>query len=177
MLQHSRTSSGQKEPTDINALTDEYLRLAYHGLRAKDKSFNAIMKTDFDESISKVNIIPQDIGRVILNLINNAFYAVDEKKKRFSIGSTPDGYGPTVSVGTRRKNDKIEIFVKDNGNGIPQKVLDKIFQPFFTTKPTGQGTGLGLSLSYDIVKAHGGEIKVNTKEGEGSEFIIQLRTI
>jgi two-component system NtrC family sensor kinase len=172
MLQHSRTSSGQKEPTDINALADEYLRLAYHGLRAKDKSFNATTKTDFGENIGTVNIIPQDIGRVILNLINNAFYAVDEKKKL-----NQQGYEPTVSVSTRRNNGKVEINVKDNGNGIPQKVLDKIFQPFFTTKPTGQGTGLGLSLSYDIVKAHGGELKVETKEGEGSNFIIHLPVV
>jgi signal transduction histidine kinase len=169
MLQHSRSSSGQKEPTDINALCDEYLRLAYHGLRAKDKSFNAIMKTDFDNSIGSINIIPQDIGRVVLNLINNAFYVVDEKKKLSS-----NGYEPTVSVSTKRINGKMEIKVADNGSGIPQKVLDKIFQPFFTTKPTGEGTGLGLSLSYDIVKSHGGEIKVNTKEGEGSSFIISI---
>lgn len=170
MLQHSRTSSGQKELTDINALCDEYLRLAYHGLRAKDKSFNAKFETDFDNSIGKLNIIPQDIGRVILNLINNAFYAVSEKKKQL------DGaYEPTVIVGTKKLNDKVEIGVKDNGNGIPSKVIDKIFQPFFTTKPTGQGTGLGLSLAYDIItKGHGGELKVETKEGEGSEFIIQL---
>ena len=170
MLQHSRTSSGVKEPTDINALADEYLRLAYHGLRAKDKSFNATMKTDFDESIGNINIIPQDIGRVILNLITNAFYAVTEKKEAIRT----DVYDPTVSVSTKKVGDKVLISVKDNGNGIPQKVLDKIFQPFFTTKPTGQGTGLGLSLSYDIIKAHGGELKVETKEGEGAEFIIQL---
>src|SRR5688572_23846298 len=163
MLQHSRANSGQKEPTSINALADEYLRLSYHGLRAKDKSFNAHFETDFDSRIDKIDIIPQDIGRVILNLINNAFYAVDEKKKKIG-----EGYEPTVSISTKKNNGKVEIGVKDNGNGIPQKVLDKIFQPFFTTKPTGQGTGLGLSLSYDIVKAHGGEIKVNTKEGEGS---------
>jgi len=169
MLQHSRTSTGQKEPTDINALADEYLRLAYHGLRAKDKSFNADIKTDFDETIGKINIVPQDIGRVVLNLINNAFYAVDEKKKQNQIG-----YEPIVSVSTKKSNGKVEIKIADNGNGIPQKVLDKIFQPFFTTKPTGQGTGLGLSLSYDIVKAHGGELKVETKVGEGSEFTIQL---
>src|SRR5688572_1354731 len=169
MLQHSRSSSGQKESTDINALADEYLRLAYHGLRAKDKSFNATMKTDFDSSIGKINIIPQDIGRVVLNLINNAFYAVDERKRKIG-----DGYEPTVSVSTKKEKDKVEIKVKDNGNGIPQRVLDKIFQPFFTTKPTGQGTGLGLSLSYHIVKAHGGELKVETKEGEESVFIIQL---
>ena len=169
MLQHSRTSSGQKEPTDINALADEYLRLSYHGLRAKDKSFNATMKTDFDQSIVNINIIPQDIGRVVLNLINNAFYVVDEKKKQ-----TPNGYEPTVSVSTKKVNEKVELKVADNGNGIPQKLLDKIFQPFFTTKPTGQGTGLGLSLAYDIVKAHGGEIKVETKVGEGAEFIIEL---
>ena len=170
MLQHSRSSNGIKESTDINTLCDEYLRLAYHGLRAKDNSFNAITKTDFDDNIGKINIIPQDIGRVVLNLISNAFYAVDEKKKKIG-----DDYEPTVTVSTRKLNGKIEIEVADNGNGIPQKVLDKIFQPFFTTKPTGQGTGLGLSLSYDIVKAHGGEIKIETKEGEGSKFVIQLQ--
>jgi signal transduction histidine kinase len=169
MLQHSRSSSGKKEPTDINTLADEYLRLAYHGLRAKDKSFNAKFETELDNSIGKINIISQDIGRVMVNLINNAFYVVDEKKKL-----NPTGYEPAVSVSTKKVDDKVFISVKDNGNGIPQKVLDKIFQPFFTTKPTGQGTGLGLSLSYDIVKAHGGELKVETKEGEGSEFIIVL---
>ena len=169
MLQHSRSSSGIKEPIDINALADEYLRLAYHGLRAKDKSFNATMKTDFDESIGNINIVPQDIGRVILNLITNAFYAVNEKKKQIG-----DIFEPIVIVTTKKINSNIEIRVIDNGNGIPQKVLDKIFQPFFTTKPTGQGTGLGLSLAYDIVNAHGGELKVETKEGEGSEFVITL---
>ena len=169
MLQHSRSSSGQKEPTDINKLADEYLRLAYHGLRAKDKTFNATMKTDFDENIGNINIIPQDIGRVILNLITNAFYAVDEKKK-----SGIEGYEPTVSVSTKKVDDNVFVSVKDNGNGIPEKVLEKIFQPFFTTKPTGQGTGLGLSLAYDIVKAHGGELKVETTEREGSKFIITL---
>ncbi|HEY6063231.1 MAG TPA: ATP-binding protein, partial [Chitinophagaceae bacterium] len=169
MLQHSRSSSATKEPTDINKLADEYLRLAYHGLRAKDKSFNAIIKTDYDESIGNINVIPQDIGRVILNLITNAFYVVTEKKKQ-----NTNGYEPTVSVSTKKTGDQVEIRVKDNGSGIPQKVLDKIFQPFFTTKPTGQGTGLGLSLSYDIVKAHGGELKVETKEGSGAEFIIIL---
>jgi signal transduction histidine kinase/ketosteroid isomerase-like protein len=169
MLQHSRSSSGVKEPADINVLADEYLRLAYHGLRARDKSFNAIMKTDFDNTIGKINIVPQDIGRSVLNLITNAFYAVAEKKKQ-----NAEGYEPTVTVTTKRINGRIEIRVADNGNGIPQKVLDKIFQPFFTTKPTGQGTGLGLSLSYDIIKAHGGEINVETKEGEGSDFFIFL---
>ena len=169
MLQHSRSSSGVKELTDINALADEYLRLAYHGLRAKDKTFNAAMKTDYDESIGLIKIMPQDMGRVILNLITNAFYAVTERKKL-----QPDNYEPIVSVSTKKTGTAIEINVKDNGPGIPQRVLDKIFQPFFTTKPTGQGTGLGLSLSYDIVKAHGGELKVETKEGEGSEFIIVL---
>jgi len=169
MLQHSRSSSGVKEPADINVLADEYLRLAYHGLRAKDKSFNATMKTDYDETIGKINIVPQDVGRSVLNLITNAFYAVTEKKKQ-----NAEGYEPTVTVTTKRINGKVEIRVVDNGNGIPQKVLDKIFQPFFTTKPTGQGTGLGLSLSYDIVKAHNGELKVETNEGEGSEFIIFL---
>jgi signal transduction histidine kinase/ligand-binding sensor domain-containing protein len=169
MLQHSRSSSGVKEPTDINALADEYFRLAYHGLRAKDKSFNATMKTDFDESIANINVIPQDIGRVLLNLYTNAFYVVTEKKKQAG-----DNYEPKVSVSTKKWTDKVEIRVKDNGNGIPQKVLDKIFQPFFTTKPTGQGTGLGLSLSYDIIKAHSGELKAETREGEGAEFIILL---
>jgi len=176
MLQHSRTSSRQTEPTDINALADEYLRLAYHGLRAKDKSFNAITKTEFDNSIGKINVVPQEIGRVILNLINNAFYAVDEKKTlRQAQG---DNYEPTVSVSTKKVNGKVEIKVSDNGNGIPQKVIDKIFQPFFTTKPTGQGTGLGLSLAYDIItKGHGGELKVKTKEGEETTFIIILPNI
>jgi signal transduction histidine kinase len=179
MLQHSRTSTGVKEPTDINALADEYLRLAYHGLRAKDKTFNAKFETDFDEGIGKVNVISQDIGRVILNLITNAFYVVNEKSHQ-----NISGYEPTVTVSTRLESVTlagitgitkiIKIIVKDNGNGIPQKILDKIFQPFFTTKPTGQGTGLGLSLSYDIVKAHGGEIKVNTKENEGTTFTIEI---
>ena len=172
MLQHSQSSSGIKEPTDINKLADEYLRLAYHGLRAKDKSFNAIMKTDFDETIGNINIIPQDIGRVILNLINNAFYTVTEKNALATSAGQP--YEPTVSISTKNAGDKVLISVKDNGNGIPQKVVDKIFQPFFTTKPTGQGTGLGLSLSYDIVKAHGGKISVQKKEGSYTEFIIEL---
>ena len=170
MLQHSRISTGQKEPADINALADEYLRLSYHGMRAKDKGFNATIKTDFDRATGLVHIIPQDIGRVLLNLYNNAFFALAEKKKQ----QNEDGYEPTISINTNRINDKVEITVKDNGNGVPQNIVDKIFQPFFTTKPTGQGTGLGLSLSYDIIKAHGGEIKVETKEGEGSEFIVWL---
>jgi len=211
MLQHSQAVSGKKELTDINALADEYKRLCYHGLRAKDKNFNATIKTDFDEGVGLINIIPQDIGRVILNLINNAFYAVNEKSKFYGTAAVNarlnesfgqekkqkniEGYEPTVSITTKKIGDKVEISVNDNGNGIPQKVLDKIFQPFFTTKPTGQGTGLGLSLSYDIVKAHGGtitvntnyyppggEIKVKTKparagtdgEEEGAAFIISL---
>jgi signal transduction histidine kinase len=176
MLQHSSGGSGKKEPTNINALCDEYLRLSYHGLRAKDKSFNATMKTEFDESIGNINIIPQDMGRVILNLITNAFYVVNEKSIAESGKLNAEGksYEPTVTVCTKKVKDKLEVKVADNGAGIPHKILDKIFQPFFTTKPTGQGTGLGLSLSYDIVKAHGGELKVETKEGEGSTFIIQL---
>jgi len=170
MLQHSRTSSGQKEVTDINALCDEYLRLAYHGLRAKDKSFNAAMKTEYDDSIGLIKIIPQDVGRVILNLINNAFYAVTEKKDH-----NYNGYEPVVSVSTKKNGNKVSIAVADNGMGIQQKILDKIFQPFFTTKPTGQGTGLGLSLSYDIVtKGHGGELKVETNEGEGTTFTVSI---
>ncbi len=169
MLQHSRASTGQKELTDINVLADEYLRLSYHGMRAKDKLFIATIKTDFDERLNKIDIIPQDIGRVLLNLYNNAFYAVIEKRKL-----QPEGYETTVSVSTKKIGNKIRIIVKDNGNGIPQNIVDKIFQPFFTTKPAGQGTGLGLSLSYDIIKAHGGELTVETKEGEGSKFVIQL---
>jgi two-component system NtrC family sensor kinase len=172
MLQHTRMTAGQKELTDINALADEYLRLGYHGLRAKDKSFNTTLQTDFNKNSGKINIVAQDIGRLLLNLYNNSFYAVTEKKN--ALGSMPGVYEPTVSVSTERVGDKIEIRVKDNGNGIPQKVLDKIFQPFFTTKPTGQGTGLGLSLSYDIIKAHGGEITVEAAENEGTEFKIIL---
>jgi signal transduction histidine kinase/ketosteroid isomerase-like protein len=168
MLQHSRSSSGTKEPTDINALADEYLRLAYHGLRAKDKSFNAELVTDFDNTIGKIHVIPQDIGRVILNLITNGFYAVNEKKQK------DEDYKPIVSVSTKKIGDYLEIKVTDNGNGIPKEVVDKIFQPFFTTKPTGQGTGLGLSLSYDIVKAHGGSLTVISSEGKGSEFSFTL---
>ena len=170
MLQHSRSNSGEKEPTDINALADEYLRLAYHGLRAKNKSFNATMKSDFDNNIGSINIIPQDIGRVILNLITNAFYAVNEKNNQ-----QIENYQPTVSVSTKKADNKVIINVADNGNGIPQNVVDKIFQPFFTTKPTGQGTGLGLSMSYDIItKGHEGELKVETKEREGTTFIIEI---
>jgi signal transduction histidine kinase len=177
MLQHSRASTGKKEQADINALTDEYLRLSYHGMRAKDKSFNATLQTDFDESIGKINVVPQDIGRVMLNFFNNAFYAVMEKKKNLTGLQDLSGlnnYEPTVFVSTKKLDSKIEIRVRDNGIGIPQKVVDKIFQPFFTTKPTGQGTGLGLSLSYDIIKAHGGEIKVETKVDEFAEFIFSL---
>ncbi|MES2881281.1 MAG: ATP-binding protein [Bacteroidota bacterium] len=187
MLQHSRTSSGVKEPTNINKLADEYLRLAYHGLRAKDKTFNVTLETNYDESIGKIDIIPQDIGRVILNLVTNAFYAVSAKAS--AVADTVNGklnaespkpavdagaYIPLVTLATKNLNNKIEIRVADNGNGITQNIVDKIFQPFFTTKPTGQGTGLGLSLAYDIVKAHGGELKVETKEGTGSTFIITL---
>jgi signal transduction histidine kinase/ligand-binding sensor domain-containing protein len=183
MLQHSRINTGQKELTNINALADEYLRLAYHGLRAKDKTFNAVLKTDFDPDLPKVEVVPQDIGRVLLNLINNAFYAVSTQNQSASSNLTglentmaSEAYQPTVTVSTRKTANGIEISVKDNGNGIPDEIKDKIFQPFFTTKPTGQGTGLGLSLSYDIVKAHGGELRVETKEGFGTEFIIVLPT-
>ena len=178
MLQHSRTSSGQKEPTDINALCDEYLRLAYHGLRAKDKSFNAKFETNFDESLPKINVVPQEIGRVILNLINNAFYACTERSRASTSSaetSSADKYDPTVTVSTKKENNHVIISVKDNGTGIPSTIKDKIFQPFFTTKPTGSGTGLGLSLAYDIVtKGHGGELKVESKEGEGTTFTIKI---
>jgi signal transduction histidine kinase/ligand-binding sensor domain-containing protein len=174
MLMHSRSGSGQKEPTDINALVDEYLRLSYHGLRAKDKSFNAAFETHFDPNLPKVEVVPQDIGRVLLNLINNAFYAVDHRNK--SLSGLDIDYKPTVTVATKNLGDKIEISVKDNGTGIPDDIKGKIFQPFFTTKPTGLGTGLGLSLSYDIVKSHGGGIKVESRKEKGSEFIINLLT-
>jgi signal transduction histidine kinase len=171
MLQHSKASSGQKELTNINSLADEYLRLSYHGFRAKDKSLNVVLKTDFDESVGKINIVPQDIGRVLLNVYNNAFYAVNEKMK-----TAEETYQPTVIIQTKKINDKVEIKVSDNGNGIPKNIVDKIFQPFFTTKPTGQGTGLGLSLSYDIIKAHDGDLRVESEEGKGSVFLIQLPT-
>lgn len=175
MLQHSRISSGQKELTDINALADEYLRLAYHGLKAKDKTFNANFRTDFDESLPKISIIPQDIGRVLLNIINNAFYAVNEKAK-----TADENYEPLVTIASQnpspreRGGDKVLLTISDNGKGIPKNIIDKIFQPFFTTKPTGQGTGLGLSLAYEVVKAHGGELNVKTEEGEKTEFIVSL---
>jgi signal transduction histidine kinase len=171
MLQHSRQSSGQKEHTDINALCDEYLRLSYHGLRAKDKSFNAEFETKFDAALAPISVVPQDIGRVILNLINNAFYAVNERQKN----EKDSEYKPRVTLTTKKQADQVVIEVADNGTGMPEQVKEKIFQPFFTTKPTGEGTGLGLSLSYDIVtKGHGGELRVETKEGMGTEFIIQL---
>lgn len=170
MLQHSRSSNGKKESTDINALMDEYLRLAYHGLRAKDKSFNATLLTDFDKAIEKVSVIPQDIGRVILNLITNAFYVVDEKKK-----SGIENYEPTVTISSKKGDSFIELKVMDNGNGIPEPILNRIFEPFFTTKPTGKGTGLGLSMSYDIItKGHGGELKVETQKEIGTTFTITL---
>jgi len=171
MLQHSRTSSDVKEHTNINILADEYLRLSYHGLRAKDKSFNAGFKTEFDASLPKVNVIAQDIGRVLLNLINNAFHASSAK----ALAKADPNFKPLVIVSTKNLDDKIEIRVKDNGSGIPQNIMDKIFQPFFTTKPTGEGTGLGLSLSYDIItKGHGGTLNVETQEGKGTDFIIHL---
>ena len=170
MLQHSRSSSGKKEPTDINKLIDEYFRLGYHGLRAKDKSFNATLETNYDETLEKIDVIPQDIGRVILNLFINAFYAVDERKSK----SASQDYKPTVSISTEKLKDNVVILVKDNGIGIPKEALDKIFQPFFTTKPSGKGTGLGLSMSYDIIKAHNGNISVDTKANIGTEFKITL---
>ncbi len=170
MLLHSRQSSGQQEPASINLLADEYLRLSYHGVRAKDKTFNATIHTDFDDQIGLVNMVPQDIGRVFLNLFNNSFYAIAEKRKMQT-----NGYEPTIDVSTEKKGQVLEIKIKDNGPGIPRKFLDKIFQPFFTTKPTGEGTGLGLSLSYEIItKGHGGTIHIDTKEGEFTEFIITL---
>ncbi len=171
MLQHSQKGGGIRESTDINSLCDEFLRISFHGFRAKDKGFNSSMQTKFDPTIEKINIIPQDLGRVLLNLFNNAFYAMAEKKK--AIGNT-DGYEPILMLQTKKWNDRVEIRIKDNGTGIPQGIVDKIFQPFFTTKPTGLGTGLGLSLSYDIIKAHGGDISILTTEGGGTEFVIQV---
>ncbi|HQU54285.1 MAG TPA: ATP-binding protein, partial [Saprospiraceae bacterium] len=162
MLQHSRSSSGEKELTDINALCDEYLRLAYHGMRARDKSFNAALKTDFDPQLPGVEVVSQDIGRVLLNIINNAFQAMQGVNN------------PVISISTKRRDEQIEIRITDNGPGIPDSIKDKIFQPFFTTKPTGQGTGLGLSLAYDIIKAHGGEMLMESEEGKGTEFTIRL---
>jgi C4-dicarboxylate-specific signal transduction histidine kinase len=173
MLQHARASTGKKEPTDINKLAEEYLRLSFQGMRAKDKSFNAAIETHFDNTLGQVTIVPQDIGRVLLNLFNNAFYAVQEKKAKLN-----GTYEPVVSVRTNKDSNSVQIIVKDNGTGMPQQVADKVFQPFFTTKPTGEGIGLGLSLSYDIVtKGHGGELKVESKEGEGTEFVVQLPII
>ncbi len=171
MLEHSRNSSGQKEDIDINVLADEYLRLAYHGLRAKDKSFNAKFETDFDDSIGKIEIIPQDIGRVMLNLINNAFYAVSDRNEKES----DESYQPTVKVTTRKLKDQVKITVEDNGSGIPQEIKDKIFQPFFTTKPSGKGTGLGLSLTYDIItQGHSGALELDSEVGKGTVFTIFL---
>jgi len=169
MLRHSRGSSGQKEPTNINQLAGEFLALAYHGFRAKDKNINLSLHSEFDESVGQVKIIPEDLGRVLLNLFNNAFYAVSEKKK-----TTVGNYEPGIILKTKKGMGKIEISVKDNGMGISQQVINKIFQPFFTTKPAGQGTGLGLSMSYDMIKSHGGDLKVVTHEGEGAEFIIVI---
>jgi signal transduction histidine kinase len=169
MLQHSRVSTGQKEPADINALVDEYIRLSYHGLRAKDKSFNATLKSELDQSLGDILIIPQDIGRVLLNLLNNAFFSVTEKSKQ-NIAR----FEPTVSVTTKNLGDKVRISVQDNGMGIPPEIRDKIFQPFFTTKSSGQGTGLGLSLSYDIVKAHGGEIRIDSVPNTYTIFHVEL---
>ena len=170
MLEHSRTSSGERTPTDLNQLADEYLRLAYHGLRAKDKTFNATLEPDFDPALPLVPVLAQDLGRVLLNLLSNAFYAVRQRQQRGEAG-----YAPTVRVSTRRVGDNVEIRVRDNGGGIPADVKQKIFQPFFTTKPTGEGTGLGLSLSYDIVtQGHGGSLTVNSHEGQGTEFLISL---
>lgn len=176
MLQHSRNNSGERQFTDLNVLADEYLKLSYHGFRVKDKSFIATVKTSFDEGLDKINIIPQDIGRVLVNLYNNAFYSVTEKKRRFGLDPSDaiPGYEPTVTVTTKMIGNKAELKIRDNGLGISPKFIDKIYQPFFTTKPTGQGTGLGLSLSYDIIKAHQGDLKVESVEGEFAEFTLEL---
>ncbi|GAB3528017.1 hypothetical protein GCM10027443_05260 [Pontibacter brevis] len=170
MLEHSKASGGEKQPVDLNVLADEYLRLSYHGFRAKDKSFVAKLVTEFEEGLAKVNAVPQGIGRVLLNLYNNAFYATQKKLKQ-----TGNGYQPELKVTTHQQDGKVEIRVRDNGIGVPHEIKDKIFQPFFTTKPTGQGTGLGLSISYEIItKGHGGVLRVESEEGEFSEFTLQL---
>jgi signal transduction histidine kinase len=173
MLQHSRASASEKQSTDINALVDEYLKLAYHGYRAKDKSFHSQLRTDYDTAVGEVMLAPQDVCRALLNLFNNAFYAVQQKKQQLN-----GTYEPLVSVSTKKEGGLITLTVRDNGTGMPEHVANKIFQPFFTTKPTGEGTGLGLSLSYDIItKGHGGSLSVQSKEGEGSEFVVQLPAI
>ena len=173
MLEHARSNSSGKEPINLNVLTDEYLRIAYQGLRARDKSFNAELVTDFDPNLRRVEVAPQELGRVLLNLFNNAFYAVQQQQR-----TAPTDYQPTISVHTRQIETGVEIRVADNGVGIPEAVKAKIFQPFFTTKPTGEGTGLGLSLSYDIItKGHGGELKLETQRGAFTEFMITLPTI
>ncbi len=171
MLQHTRSGKGQKEPTDINALANEYLRLASLGWKDKDRTFSPLIQTDYDPGAGLINVVPQDIGRVLQNLYNNALFAVAEKD-----ALKLEGYQPTITVQTKKINNTIEISVQDNGMGIPGNISDRIFQPFFTTKPTGQGTGLGLSLSYDIVKTHGGELRLNSRaDGQkGAEFVIQI---
>ncbi|GAA4455852.1 hypothetical protein GCM10023189_24200 [Nibrella saemangeumensis] len=172
MLQHSKTSSGTKEPTDLNALANEYLRLAYQNLKAKDDSFTADLRLSLDPNLGLINVAPQDMGRVLLNLYNNAFYATQEQARK-----SMDGFQPQIEVTTHRENGRVELRVKDNGTGIPSEILNKIYQPFFTTKPTGQGTGLGLSLSYDIVtKGHGGEMIVDSQENTYTEFVVTLPT-
>lgn len=171
MLKHSRNTSGEKEPTNINAIADEYLRLAYHGIRAKDKTFNATLNTDFDDSIGKINAVAQDMGRVVLNLITNALHAIAPDNNTDNKAGTKN---PTIWLSTKQLENEVVLTVRDNGAGIPENLLDKIFQPFFTTKASGQGTGLGLSMSYDIVKSHGGELKVESKEGEGTTFTISI---
>ena len=176
MLEHSRAGTGTKILTDINKLCEEYINLAYHGIRSKDSSFTCTIEKHFAKNLPEVNIIPQDIGRVLLNIFNNAFYAVNEKSSKFKIQSPKleNEFFPNVSISTQSLNGSITISIKDNGNGIPESIRQKIFEPFFTTKPTGEGTGLGLSLSYDIVKAHGGEIKIESEESKGTNFIIEL---
>ncbi len=170
MLLHSRGKAGERQPSDINALLHEYINLAYHGLRAQDPSFNVKIVTEYDQSIGVISVVPQDLSRVFLNIVNNGCYSANEKKK-----TSGANFSPTISVYTKNLGDKVQIRIRDNGNGIPQKVLDKMFTPFFTTKPTGVGTGLGLSLSYDIItQGHKGEITIDTKDGEYAEFIITL---
>jgi len=174
MMQHVRGSSGQRELADINHLLDEAVNLVYHGLRANDVSFNVTIEKEYDETIGKLNVVPQDISRVFLNIVNNACYAAFQKQKANGKEQTAN-FSPTLSVRTKNLGDKVEIRIRDNGNGIPTEIREKIFNPFFTTKPTGQGTGLGLSISHNvIVQQHRGEIKVETEEGQFTEFVVQL---
>ena len=174
MLRMGR-GSGDKQPTDINDLLEEFARLAYHSARATDSNFQLDLILDLDPKLGEIEVIPQDVGRVFLNLVGNACYATDEKRRAAKAAEkSAEPYAPTLWLATRRTEDQIEIRIKDNGDGIPPEVVEKMFNPFFTTKPTGEGTGLGLAMSSDIVAEHGGAIRVETEPGEFTEMIIDL---